>query len=84
VLALTGVNDPKCRLGKRFKMVASSGKPSRRMPVLMRVSYDPGHGGGTALSEWTVLTETVERNMRRPASLGDRRESAVPPRCPES
>jgi prolyl oligopeptidase len=51
VLALTGVNDPRVPAWESFKMVArlqGAGSPN---PVLMRVSYDSGHGIGTALSE---------------------------------
>jgi len=51
VLALTGVNDPRVPSWETYKMVArlqASGSPNR---VLMRVSYDSGHGIGTALSE---------------------------------
>ena len=51
VLALTGVNDPRVPSWGTYKMVArlqASGSPNA---VLMRVSYDSGHGIGTALSE---------------------------------
>ena len=51
ILALTGVNDPRVPSWETYKMVArlqASGSPNK---VLMRVSYDSGHGIGTALSE---------------------------------
>ncbi|HEX7077103.1 MAG TPA: prolyl oligopeptidase family serine peptidase [Candidatus Eisenbacteria bacterium] len=51
LFALTGVNDPRVPSWETYKMVArlqASGSPN---PVLMRVSYDSGHGIGTALSE---------------------------------
>jgi len=51
VLALTGVNDPRVPSWETYKMVAQlqgSGSPNK---VLMRVSYNSGHGIGTALSE---------------------------------
>jgi len=51
VLALTGVNDPRVSSWESYKMVArlqASGSPNT---VLLRVSYDSGHGIGTALSE---------------------------------
>ena len=51
ILALTGVNDPRVPSWDTYKMVArlqASGSPNK---VLMRVSYDSGHGIGTALSE---------------------------------
>lgn len=51
VLALTGANDPRVESYESYKMVArlqASGSPNT---VLLRVSYDSGHGGQTALSE---------------------------------
>jgi prolyl oligopeptidase len=51
VLALTGVNDPRVSSWESYKMVArlqASGSPNA---ILLRVSYDSGHGIGTALSE---------------------------------
>ncbi|HEY2924328.1 MAG TPA: prolyl oligopeptidase family serine peptidase [Candidatus Eisenbacteria bacterium] len=51
VLALTGVNDPRVPSWETFKMVARLEATGSKNPVLMRVSYDTGHGGGTALSE---------------------------------
>ena len=51
ILALTGVNDPRVPSWETYKMVArlqASGSPNK---VLMRVSFDSGHGIGTALSE---------------------------------
>ncbi len=51
VLALTGVNDPRVPAWETFKMVARLQASGSRNPVLMRVSYDSGHGIGTALSE---------------------------------
>jgi prolyl oligopeptidase len=50
VMATTGMNDPRVDPWHSFKMVArlqASGTPN---PVLLRVSYATGHGGGTALS----------------------------------
>ena len=51
VLALTGVNDPRVPAWETFKMVARLQATKSPNPVLMRVSYGSGHGGGTALSE---------------------------------
>ncbi len=51
VLALTGVNDPRVPAWETFKMVARLQATGSRNPVFMRVSYDSGHGIGTALSE---------------------------------
>ena len=51
VLALTGVNDPRVPAWETFKMVARLQASGSRNPILMRVSYDSGHGIGTALSE---------------------------------
>jgi len=51
VLALTGVNDPRVPAWETFKMVARLKASGSKNPVLMRVSYDSGHGIGTALSE---------------------------------
>ncbi len=51
ILALTGVNDPRVPSWETYKMVArlqATGSPNK---ILMRVSYDSGHGIGTALSE---------------------------------
>jgi prolyl oligopeptidase len=51
VLGTTGVNDPRVPSWETYKMIAQlqgSGSPGK---VLMRVSYDTGHGGGTARSE---------------------------------
>ncbi len=51
VLATTGMNDPRVEPWHAFKMVArlqASGSPN---PVLLRVSYTTGHGGGTSLSD---------------------------------
>lgn len=51
LLATTGMNDPRVEPWQSFKMVArlqASGTPN---PVLLRVSHNTGHGGGTALSE---------------------------------
>ena len=59
VLALTGVNDPRVPAWETYKMVArlqASGSPN---PVLMRVSYDSGHGIGTPLSERDRTTADV-------------------------
>jgi prolyl oligopeptidase len=59
VLALTGVNDPRVPAWETFKMVArlqASGSPN---PVFMRVSYEFGHGIGTALSERDQQTTDV-------------------------
>lgn len=59
ILALTGVNDPRVPAWETFKMVArlqASGSPN---PVLMRVTYDFGHGIGTALSERDQQTADV-------------------------
>jgi len=51
VLALTGVNDPRVPAWETFKMVARLQGSGSKNPILMRVSYDSGHGIGTALSE---------------------------------
>jgi prolyl oligopeptidase len=51
VLALTGANDPRVPAWETFKMVARLEASGSKNPVLMRVGYDSGHGGGTALSE---------------------------------
>ena len=51
VMATTGMNDPRVEPWQSFKMVAAlqaSGTPN---PVLLRVSHNTGHGGGTRLSE---------------------------------
>ena len=59
VLALTGVNDPRVPAWETFKMVARLQATKSPNPVLMRVSYDSGHGGGTALSERDQQTADV-------------------------
>ena len=51
ILALTGVNDPRVPAWETFKMVARLQASGSKNPILMRVSYDSGHGIGTALSE---------------------------------
>ncbi len=51
IMATTGMNDPRVEPWQAFKMVAalqSSGTPN---PVLLRVSKNTGHGGGTGLSQ---------------------------------
>jgi prolyl oligopeptidase len=51
MMATTGMNDPRVEPWQSFKMVArlqASGTPN---PVLLRVSYTSGHGGGTRLTE---------------------------------
>ncbi len=51
ILATTGMNDPRVEPWQAFKMVAAlqaSGTPN---PVLLRVSKNTGHGGGTGLSQ---------------------------------
>jgi prolyl oligopeptidase len=51
VLALTGVNDPRVPSWETYKMVArlqASGSPNK---ILMRVSYDSGHGNDLARRE---------------------------------
>jgi prolyl oligopeptidase len=59
VLALTGVNDPRVPAWETFKMVARLEATGSKNPVLMRVSYDSGHGIGTALSERDRQTADV-------------------------
>ena len=59
VLALTGVNDPRVPAWETFKMVARLQATKSPNPVLMRVSYDSGHGVGTALSERDQQTADV-------------------------
>ncbi len=59
VLALTGVNDPRVPAWETFKMVARLQATGSKNPVLMRVSYDSGHGIGTALSERDQQTADV-------------------------
>jgi prolyl oligopeptidase len=59
VLALTGVNDPRVPAWETFKMVARLEASGSKNPVLMRVSYDSGHGIGTALSERDQQTADV-------------------------
>jgi prolyl oligopeptidase len=51
VLALTGVNDPRVPAWETFKMVARLQGTGSKNPILMRVSYDSGHGIQNALSE---------------------------------
>jgi prolyl oligopeptidase len=51
ILALTGVNDPRVPSWETFKMVARLQATGSKNPILMRVSYDSGHGFGTTLSE---------------------------------
>ncbi len=51
VLALTGANDPRVASWETFKMVARLQATGSKNPTLMRVSFDSGHGIGTALSE---------------------------------
>lgn len=51
VLSLTGMNDPRVVAWQPFKMTArlqAAGSPN---PVLLRVSVDTGHGGGTSLTD---------------------------------
>ena len=55
VMATTGINDPRVEPWQSFKMVArlqaaGSADPTAN-PVLLRVSYETGHGGGTGLSQ---------------------------------
>ncbi len=59
VLALTGVNDPRVPAWETFKMVARLQATGSKNPVLMRVSYDSGHGFGTSLSERDQQTADV-------------------------
>jgi prolyl oligopeptidase len=52
VLSTTGMNDPRVPAWHPFKMTArfqATGSPNR---ILLRVSFDTGHGGGTSLSAW--------------------------------
>ena len=51
ILALTGVNDPRVGAWETFKMVARLQASGSKNPVLMRVSYDSGHGIQNSLSE---------------------------------
>ena len=50
VLGLTGMNDPRVASWETFKMVARLQATGSKNPVLMRVSYDSGHGIGEGLS----------------------------------
>lgn len=51
LLATTGMNDPRVEPWQSFKMVARLQASGTTNPVLLRVSYDTGHGRGTSLSE---------------------------------
>ncbi len=57
VMATTGINDPRVEPWQSFKMVArlqaaaSDPQATAPNPVLLRVSYQTGHGGGTGLSQ---------------------------------
>ena len=51
VLSTTGMNDPRVEPWQPFKMVARLQASGASGPVLLRVSYTTGHGGGTGLSE---------------------------------
>jgi prolyl oligopeptidase len=51
VLATTGMNDPRVEPWQSFKMVARLQATGTPNPVLLRVSYTTGHGGGTRLTE---------------------------------
>ncbi|HYQ89902.1 MAG TPA: prolyl oligopeptidase family serine peptidase [Candidatus Binatia bacterium] len=59
VLALTGMNDPRVPAWETFKMVARLQATGSKNPVLMRVSYEAGHGIQTALSERDEQTADV-------------------------
>ena len=50
-LSLTGMNDPRVEPWQSFKMTARLQATGTPNPVLLRVSMDTGHGGGTRLSE---------------------------------
>jgi prolyl oligopeptidase len=51
VLSLTGMNDPRVEPWQPFKMTARLQATTSSAPVLLRVSMESGHGGGTPLSE---------------------------------
>ncbi len=51
VLSLTGMNDPRVEPWQAFKMTARLQAVGSPKPVLLRVSMETGHGGGTPLSE---------------------------------
>jgi len=59
VLGLTGMNDPRVASWETFKMVARLQATGSRNPILMRVSYDSGHGIGSSLSERDQQTADV-------------------------
>ena len=59
VLGLTGMNDPRVESWETFKMVARLQATGSKNPVLMRVSYDSGHGIGSSLSERDQETADV-------------------------
>jgi len=59
VLALTGANDPRVASWETYKMVARLQATGSKNPTLMRVSFDSGHGMGTALSEKDQQTADV-------------------------
>lgn len=78
VLALTGVNDPRVPAWETYKMVArlqATGSPN---PVLMRVTYDAGHGIGSSLKQrderaadvWLFLLDRLGMKYRPVASGG--------------
>jgi prolyl oligopeptidase len=51
VLSLTGMNDPRVEPWQPFKMTARLQATGPARPILLRVSLESGHGGGTPLSE---------------------------------
>jgi len=51
ILALTGANDPRVPSWETYKMVARLQATGSKNPILMRVSFDSGHGIGESLSE---------------------------------
>jgi prolyl oligopeptidase len=51
LLATTGMNDVRVEPWQSFKMVARLQACGTPNPVLLRVSYTTGHGGGTRLTE---------------------------------
>jgi prolyl oligopeptidase len=58
LLASTGMNDPRVEPWQSFKMVArlqASGTPN---PVLLRVSYTTGHGGGKQSERAQMLADS--------------------------
>jgi prolyl oligopeptidase len=59
VLGLTGMNDPRVESWETFKMVARLQATGSKNPILMRVSYDSGHGIGTSLRERDQETADV-------------------------